>query len=79
MTITPQIQAMGLEQLTDEELATRLAPEIGLSKDTALRAVQSDDPDLGCAYAVRLLAARERHREQQQQVATHRRNLRSAL
>ena len=70
---------MRLEDLSDEELADKLAAEIGLSRDTALRAIQSDDPDLGRAYAARLLTARDRHREQQEQVTTHRRNLRSAF
>jgi hypothetical protein len=70
---------MGLDQLSDDELASRLAAEIGLSRETALRAIRSEDPDLGRAYAIRLLAARDRHREQQQEITTHRRNLRSAF
>ena len=70
---------MDFEELTDEQLAEMLGQEIGLSPDTALRAVSSSDPDLGREYAIRLLSARDQHRSRQEQVTNHRRNLRSSF
>jgi hypothetical protein len=67
------------QQMTDEELAAALAEEVGVELPTALRAVRSSDPDLGRPYAIRILEARTRHRDRQQQLTTHRRNLRNLV
>ena len=67
------------DRLNDEELASRLASEVGVSEKTARRAVASSDPDLGRSYALRVLRSRRRHRDGQEQLTTHRRNLRNIV
>jgi hypothetical protein len=70
-------ETVQFERLNDEELADSLAAELGVATATALRAIRSDDPDLGRGFAIRLLEAHTQHRAGQQQLTTLRRNLRS--
>jgi len=70
-------ETVKFEQLNDEELAAKLSEELGVSTATALRAIHSEDPDLGRGYAIRLLEAHTQHRAGQEQLTTLRRNLRS--
>jgi len=70
-------EAVKIEQLNDDALAAKLADELGVSTDTALRAIRSADPDLGRGYAIRLLEAHTQHRDGQEQLTNLRRNLRS--
>jgi hypothetical protein len=74
--MTDKSPKMSLEQLSDDELATQLAEILGVGHPTALRAIQSDDPDLGRSYAVRLLQLRTQHEEGQDTLSSLRRSLR---
>lgn len=64
------------ETLSNEELARRVASNLEMSPELALRAVESSDRDLGREWAISLLRARDLHRERQARITEHRRNIR---
>jgi hypothetical protein len=62
--------------LADDQMAQRLHDLIGLDLASALRAIQSDDPDLGRAWAIAILEARDRHSARKDQLETSRGRIR---
>jgi hypothetical protein len=60
----------------DEELARLLTEATEMELDSALRAVQSKDPDLGRRWAIGILEARDRHLARQERLNEQRRRIR---
>lgn len=65
------------EDLTDEQLAAEVSQRMGIEYDTALRAVLSDDPDLGRDWARSILRRMASHQETQARLTEYRESLRS--
>jgi hypothetical protein len=65
------------EHLSDEDLARTVSETIGLSYDSALRAIRSDDSDLGRSWAIMMLQRESRHEETQARLTHHLEALRS--
>lgn len=71
--------AMDYERWADEQLAAEVSERMGIEYETALRAVSSDDPDLGRGWAISILRRMASHEEAQARLTEHRRSLRSAV
>lgn len=65
--------------MTDEQLAGAVAKALGIERDVALRAVSSDDPDLGREWATSMLRRTDSHEQNLARLSHHRRALRSAV
>jgi phosphoserine phosphatase len=65
------------EQMTNEEIAQALAEALGIDHRTALRAVISDDPDLGRKWATSILRRAASYEHNQARLSEYQRSLRS--
>jgi hypothetical protein len=63
-------------ELTDEQLAEKVSAALDLGFDSALRAIRSEDPDLGRSWAVSLLRRENEHEAAQARLTKHREALR---
>ena len=64
------------DELSNAELSSRVAALLDMSPELALKAVESDDPELGRAWAIAVLEARDRHDARQDRITEHRENIR---
>jgi hypothetical protein len=64
------------EELSNTDLASRVAAVLDMSPELALKAVESDDPELGRTWAISLLEARALHDARQERITEHRENIR---
>ena len=69
---------MTYAELPDEDLAREVARQTSLSFESALRAIQSEDPDLGRSWAEGLLGSLIEHEQRQEQISRHRAVIRRA-
>jgi proline dehydrogenase len=65
------------ENLSNPQLADKVSQTLGLALDSAIRAVESDDPDLGRSWAISILQRQNQHEETQARLTQHREALRS--
>jgi hypothetical protein len=64
------------DELSNGDLARRVAAVLEMSPELALKAVESDDPELGRTWAISLLEARDLHEARQERITEHRENIR---
>jgi len=57
--------------MSDERLAEEVARALGMSEESALRAVRSVDPDLGRSWAIGILRRESSHQAGQARLSEH--------
>jgi hypothetical protein len=70
---------MAYELKTSEELAHELEQRLCMPYQSALRAVESEDRDLGRSWAIKLLEGDSEYERRQSDITRHREGLRRAV